>query len=304
MLAKEDYFKPISPEEQKNEFIALQNKSFARDAWERFSRNKRALTGFVVLVIIILAAVFGPHISPFAYDGMDSEIGNQPPSAIHWFGTDRMGRDLLVRVFYGVRISLLIGFVTTAINVCIGVVYGGFAGYLGGKLDLLMMRIVDIIYAIPVLLYIILIMLILGANVKSIMIGICISGWIDVSRIMRAQVISLKERDFSLAAYIQGASPLRILFRHLIKNAMGPVIVKATLMIPQAIFMEAFLSFIGIGISAPEASLGSLAQSSRMYLEVYPYQMIFPICTLSVIIFALNFIGEGLNEALNPRGKR
>ncbi len=304
MLAREDYFKPIDPSEQQNRETAVESKRFARDVWERFKGNKRALTGFVILTVIILAAVLGPLVSPYSYDGMNSDIGNQPPRLDHWFGTDQLGRDLLTRVFYGIRISLLIGFVTTAVNVILGVVYGGFSGYAGGRLDMLMMRVVDIIYAIPVLLYIILLMLILGANVKSIMIGICISGWIDIARIMRAQVISLKEQDFSLAAYIQGASSTRILFRHLMKNAMGPIIVKATLMIPQAIFMEAFLSFIGIGISAPDASLGTLAQSSRMYLEVYPYQMIFPIVMLSVIIFSLNFIGEGLNEALNPRGKR
>jgi len=301
MLERTAYFEPIASEEQNCEFIAMEQKSFARDVWERFRSNRRALIGLCVLAFIVLLAVVGPMVSPYPYDGMGADI-NKGLSWKHWFGTDALGRDLFTRVLYGVRISLMIGFVTTFINMVLGVLYGGIAGFVGGKADMLLMRMVDVMYAIPSLLYIILLMLILGANVGSIMLGMCVSGWIGVARLMRSQVIALKEREFALAAYTQGASPARILCRHLLSNAMGPLVVSATLNIPQAIFMEAFLSFIGMGISAPQASLGTLAQSARMYMSVFPNQMICPIAMICLIIFALNFIGEGLDEALNPKG--
>ncbi|MCK9170459.1 MAG: ABC transporter permease [Treponema sp.] len=304
MLKKEDYFKPIDKRVQDSEFIALKPKSFAADVWERFRENKLSLFSLYLLLSIIIIAVSGPFLSPYPYDGMNSSMTNRMMSIQHWFGTDQLGRDLFTRSLYGLRISLLIGFISTFINVGLGMVYGGIAGYAGGKADMAMMRFVDIIYAVPSLLYIILLMLLFGSNVRSIMLGICISGWIGIARITRAQVITLKERDFSVAAYIQGASSFRILFRHLFVNALGPIIVEATLMVPQAIFMEAFLSFIGVGISAPEASLGTLAQDARMYLEIYPYQMIFPIAMLCLVIFSLNFISEGLGQALNPKDRR
>lgn len=304
MLKKEEYFKPIDSSEKNDEFIAMESKSFGRDVWERFRTNKRALTGLIILGVVILAAIFGPMISPYPYDGMDTSIQNQGSSLAHLLGTDQFGRDILTRILYGARISLMIGFLTTLINLVIAVVYGGIAGYIGGKLDMWMMRIVDVIYAIPSMLYIILLMLLFGANVGSIMLGICISGWIGLARIVRTQVISLKEQEFSLAAYVLGASKMRILFKHLLINSLGPIIVSVTLMIPQAIFMEAFLSFIGIGISAPKASLGTLAQDAKMYLEIYPSQMLYPVIVICIIIFALNFIGEGLSDALNPKGRR
>ncbi len=303
MVKREEYFDAIGKEEQNNEFIAIARKSFVRDVWERFKCNKRALTGLIVLAVILCITLLGPILSPYTYDGMGTSI-NSKISIIHWFGTDALGRDLFVRVLYGIRISLTIGFVTTLINIVLGVLYGGIAGYRGGKTDMAMMRIVDVMYAVPSLLYIILLMLIFGSNIGSIMLGMCVSGWIGVARLMRSQVITLKEREFALAAYTQGASAKRILFRHLFTNAMGPIVVSATLAVPQAIFMEAFLSFIGMGISAPQASLGTLAQSARMYMSIYPNQMICPIAMICLIIFALNFIGEGLDEALNPKGSR
>ena len=230
-------------------------------------------------------------------------ISNQGASLAHWFGTDQMGRDEFTRVLYGARISLMIGFVATAVNVVIGIIYGGIAGYIGGKVDMVMMRIVDVIYSVPAMIYIILIMLILGSNVYSVMIGICVNGWVNMARIVRSEVITLKEREFAVAAFVMGASKKRILFRHLVVNAMGPIIVTATLMVPQAIFNEAFLSFIGIGISAPAASLGTLAQDAKMLLAKYPMQMVYPVAVICVVIFALNFIGDGLEEALNPKGR-
>lgn len=303
MLQKSEFFNPIDKSEQDSEFIAMEPRSFWHDVWDRFRSNRRALIGLIVLLLIVLLAVIGPFFSPYPYDGMGTEV-NCGPSAAHWFGTDALGRDLFTRVLYGIRISLFVGFVSTLINCAIGVLYGGVAGYVGGRVDAVMMRFVDVLYAVPSLLYIILLMMMFGANVGSIMLGMCISGWVGIARLMRTQVISLKGREYVLAAYTEGAGPARILFKHMFSNAMSPILVQATLAIPQAIFQEAFLSFIGMGISAPQASLGTLAQDARMYMAIYPHQMICPIAMICIIIFALNFISEGLSEALDPTNSR
>ena len=303
MLQKSEFFKPIDKSEQDSEFIAMEPRSFWHDVWDRFRSNRRALIGLIVLLFIVLLAVIGPFFSPYPYDGMGTEV-NCGPSAAHWFGTDALGRDLFTRVLYGIRISLFVGFVSTLINCAIGVLYGGVAGYVGGRVDAVMMRFVDVLYAVPSLLYIILLMMMFGSNVGSIMVGMCISGWVGIARLMRTQVISLKGREYVLAAYTEGAGPARILFKHMFSNAMSPILVQATLAIPQAIFQEAFLSFIGMGISAPQASLGTLAQDARMYMAIYPHQMVCPIAMICIIIFALNFISEGLSEALDPTNSR
>ena len=304
MLRPEEYFDPLPQEDRDAQFVAMESKSFARNVWESFSRNRLALVGLILLALLVCAAIFGPMLSPYPYDGMDAMSRNQASSAAHWFGTDQMGRDILTRVLYGARVSLLVGFASTALNLVIGVLYGSIAGYVGGRVDMVMMRIVDVIYAVPAMIYMILLMLIFGSNIYSVMLGICVNGWINMARIVRSQVMSLKEQEFSVAAFVIGASRKRILFRHLLLNSLGPIIVTVTLMIPQAIFTEAFLSFIGIGISAPMASLGTLAQDAKMLMNVYPMQMVWPVLVICIVIFSLNFIGEGLETALNPRGKR
>ncbi|MDY5219625.1 MAG: ABC transporter permease [Eubacteriales bacterium] len=304
MLRPEEYFEPLPQEDRDAQFVAMESKSFARNVWESFSRNRLALVGLILLAVLVCAAIFGPMLSPYPYDGMDAMSRNQPSSAAHWFGTDQMGRDILTRVLYGTRVSLLVGFASTALNLIIGVLYGSIAGYVGGRVDMVLMRIVDVIYAVPAMIYMILLMLIFGSNIYSVMLGICVNGWINMARIVRSQVMSLKEQEFSVAAFVIGASRRRILFRHLLLNSLGPIIVTVTLMIPQAIFTEAFLSFIGIGISAPMASLGTLAQDAKMLMNVYPMQMVWPVLVICIVIFSLNFIGEGLETALNPRGKR
>lgn len=304
MLKPEEYFEPLPAEERDAEFAAMDSRSFARNVWESFSRNRLALAGLILLVIILLAAIFGPMLSPYPYDGMDAMSRNLPSSAAHWFGTDQMGRDIFTRVLYGARVSLLVGFASTALNLLIGVLYGSIAGYVGGRVDMVMMRIVDVIYAVPAMIYMILLMLIFGSNIYSVMLGICVNGWINMARIVRSQVMTLKEQEFAVAAFVIGAGRRRILFKHLLLNSLGPMIVTVTLMIPQAIFTEAFLSFIGIGISAPMASLGTLAQDTKMLMTVFPMQMVWPVLVICIVIFSLNFIGEGLETALNPRGKR
>lgn len=304
MLSPEEYFEPLDEADRNSEYIAMESKSFSRDVWERFRSNKLALIGLVCLAVIVLAALIGPYLSPYSYDEMNPMLRNQSSSLAHWFGTDQFGRDLFTRVLFGTRVSLMVGFAATAMNLAIGVLYGGVAGYIGGKTDGILMRLVDVIYAVPAMVYMILLMLMFGSNVYSVMMGICVNGWCNMARIVRAQVMSLKEQEFAVAAFVTGAGRGRILFRHLLVNTLGPIIVTVTLMIPQAIFTEAFLSFIGIGISAPMASLGTLAQDSKMLLTVYPMQMVFPVMVICLVIFSLNFIGEGLENALNPRGSR
>lgn len=299
----EDWFSPLPDEEKNSEFIALESKTFMKEAFERFCKNKMALAGFLVLLLMALFAIFGPLFSPYTYDAQDASNSYAVFSSQHILGTDKFGRDIFVRLCYGARISLSIGFGAAIINSIIGVVIGGSCGYFGGKFDTVMMRIVDIIYAMPSMIYVILIMMLNGANVESILIGVCIPGWIGMARQVRGQVIALKEQEFALAALVLGASDKRILFRHLIINAIGPIIVQMTLLVPTAIFTEAFLSFIGIGISAPMASWGSMAQDARQVMTLHPMQMLLPTLCICLTIFSLNFFGEGIGDALNPKKK-
>ncbi|MEG0841095.1 MAG: ABC transporter permease [Erysipelotrichaceae bacterium] len=298
-----EMFEPLPESEKNNEQIAVEAKTYLADAWARFKKNKLALAGLIFLTIMILYAILAPMLSQYTYHGQDLNAQNLMPSAAHWFGTDKFGRDIFVRIACGARISLTIGFVAAAINLVIGVAYGSIAGYVGGKVDMIMMRIVDIIYSIPDLLYIILISLIFGTSMFSILLGISIGAWLGMARQVRTQVMTLKEQEFSLAAFVLGASKSRILFKHLLINCMGPIIVSVTLMVPSAIFTEAFLGFIGIGISAPQASWGTLANDARQFIESYPIQVLWPVAAICLTMLSLNFIGDGLGDALDPKKK-
>lgn len=298
-----DLFEPLSEEEKNSEFIAAKSKTYFQDAWTRFKKNKMALVGLGFLVVITILAIFVPAFSPYEYDMMDLASSNLMPSLQHPMGTDKFGRDIFVRIMYGARISLSVGFASAFICLFIGIVYGGVAGYIGGKVDMLLMRIVDILYSIPTLLIVILIMLIFGSNIVSILIGLCATSWMGMARLVRAQVLTLKEQEFALAAYVLGASKMRILFKHLIINCMGPIIVNVTLMVPSAIFTEAFLSFVGIGISAPAASWGTLANEARTLIESNPIQIIWPVASICITMLSLNFIGDGVSDAFDPKKK-
>jgi oligopeptide transport system permease protein len=275
--------------------------SYWQDAWLRLRKDKMAIFGMFVIAVITLFAIIGPFLCPYAYDAADFAAISKPPSAAHWFGTDALGRDLYVRILYGARISLAIGVVSALVNMAIGVLYGGIAGFAGGRADNIMMRVVDILIALPSLLYIIILMMFMGSNIKSILIALCISSWVGTARITRSQVVSLKHQEYVLSARLAGASSWEILVRHLLPNSMGPIIVSVTFLIPGAIFAEAFLSFLGIGIQKPMASWGSLANDAIETLRSAPYQMIFPIAAISLTMFSLNFIGDGLRDALDPR---
>lgn len=298
-----DLFEPLSDDEKNREFIAADSKTYFQDAWARFKKNKMALIGLGFLSVMVVLAILVPMLSPFEYDGMDLTALNEMPSMTHPMGTDKFGRDIFVRVMYGARISLAIGFSSAFICLVIGVIYGGIAGYVGGRTEMIMMRIVDILYSLPSLLIVILIMLVFGSNVISILIGICVTAWIGMARLVRTQVLTLKEQEFALAAYVLGASRSRILFKHLVINCMGPIIVNVTMLVPSAIFTEAFLSFIGIGISAPAASWGTLANEARTLIESNPIQIIWPVLSICLTMLSLNFIGDGVSDAFDPKKK-
>lgn len=294
-------FEKLDESEKNDEAIAMESKTFLQDTWRRFCSNKLAILGLVVLVIMILLAVFVPVFSQYTYDGQDLANTNALPSVAHLLGTDKLGRDILVRICSGMRVTLAIGFTSAAINLCIGIVYGGCAGYFGGRVDMTMMRIVDIIDSVPSLLYTIMILMVFGNSVFSMMLAISLTSWITMARQVRAQVMSLKEMEFAMAAKVIGCSDLRILLKHLVVNALGPIIVCLTMMIPSAIFTESSLSFIGIGIQPPACSLGSLANEARQLINTQPLQVVWPVITIALITLSLNFIGDGVGEALEAK---
>ena len=300
----DDLFEPLPEESRESDVINRESMSYWGQARAKMASDPLAMAGLAVIALMILFAALGPVVRPFPYDEQNYSVINQTPSAEHWFGTDKFGRDLFVRVAYGARISLTVGVAAAFINVTIGVFYGGISGYFGGTADMMMMIIVDIMDTIPTLLYMIIVMIFLGSNMRSIITALCLSYWLNTSRMVRAQILSIKNQDFVMAARVAGESGWRILTRHLIPNSIGPIIVMVTFLIPQAIFYEAFLSFIGIGISVPVASWGTLANDSLANMNMYPHLTVFPLAAISVTIFAFNFVGDGLRDALDPRLKR
>lgn len=297
-------WQPLSTEEKDADKIVRPSMTYWQDVWRRLKANKIAMGSMVFLILLILGAIIIPMFWPYSYSDQNLVNANLTPSMKFPFGTDKLGRDLFIRVVYGARISLTVGIAASIINLVVGVVYGGISGYFGGRTDNLMMRIVDILYTIPLTLYVILLMVWLGAGMRSILIAIGTTYWISMARIVRGQILSLKEQEYVMAARTLGASDSRILFKHLIPNAMGPIIVTMTMSIPSAIFTEAFLSFIGLGVSAPKASWGVLANDALGSFMLYPHHLLFPALALSITILAFNFLGDGLRDALDPRMRK
>lgn len=304
MEMSKDMFEKVPKDQKDLNNIVRPSVTYFQDVWRRLKENKLSMLGLFIIAIITLGAIFGPMLSQYDYFSQNFEVANQGPSVAHWFGTDGFGRDMFTRILYGARISLTVGFAASILNVTIGVLYGGVSGYFGGKVDSIMMRIVDIIYSIPMMIYVILLMLVLGAGLKSIIIALAISNWTSMARIVRAQILSLKQQEFVLAAKTIGASGFRILLRHLIPNSMGPIIVTLTLAIPSAIFNEAFLSFIGLGVSAPMASWGTLASDALQGYQLYPYQLFFPALAICLTVYAFQLFGDGLSDALDPKMRK
>lgn len=305
-----ELFTPLTDEEKKVDVVVRPSISYWKDAWMRLKGNKVALTSLCIVVLIILSAIIVPMCSKYDYATNNLSMTNLKPSGEHLFGTDQLGRDIFVRVFMGARYSLTIAIVAAFINLVIGVLYGGIAGYFGGKVDAILMRIVDVIYSIPLTIYVIIFMAILnkpgsgGSGLGTIILALSISYWIGMARIVRGDVLQLKQQEFVLASKALGASDLRILIRHLIPNCIGSIMVTLTLLIPEAVFTEAFLSFIGLGLVPPKASLGTLANEAMKAIYTYPWQLLFPAVMICLIILSFNLFGDGLNDALDPKNKR
>jgi oligopeptide transport system permease protein len=278
-----------------------QSSSLWSDAIRRLFKNKAAVAGAIVLVVLIVLAAFAPWIAPYPYAYQNLDLGASPPSSVHLLGTDVLGRDLLSRILYGARISLLVGFIATTVALVIGVSWGIIAGYAGGKVDSVMMRIVDILYGLPFIIFIILLMVIFGRNLWLLFLAIGAVEWLTMARIVRAQVLSLKNQEFVLAAQAMGVGNFAMFKRHLLPNILGPVAVYATLTIPQVMLLESFLSFLGLGIQPPMSSWGTLIKDGVESMEEYSWLLIYPGLTFTITLFALNFFGDGLRDALDPK---
>lgn len=309
--------------------------SLWKDAWKRLLKNKLAVFGLIVLGIMVVAVVIGPPIirltTGFTADYIPSNIdngarvGSFPPSAQHPMGTDDKGRDLLARVLQGGRISLMVGIISTLVSLIVGVSFGAIAGYLGGRIDNLMMRFVDILYSIPYILVVIVLLSVFGgpntpgwinslaglfgggqglSQIFLLFFALGLVSWLTMARVVRGQILSLKNQEFVMAARATGVSTPAIIFRHLVPNALGPVIVYATLTVPSVMLTEAFLSFLGIGVQAPYASWGSLASEGIRNISIFPWQLIFPGVTMALTLFSLNFVGDGIRDALDPQTRK
>lgn len=280
------------------------SRSLWGDARQRLLSNRAATASAVVLLLLTAAVVLGPMLLPWEYDVIDWEHIAEGPSAAHWLGTDQIGRDLLVRLLEGGRISLMIGCVATLVSLAIGISWGAIAGYFGGKLDAVMMRIVDILYALPFMFFVILLMVFFGRNIFLMFVAIGAINWLDMARIVRGQTLSLKRREFVEAAVVTGAGPFAIIRRHIIPNLLGVVAVYVTLTIPQVILAESFLSFLGLGVQEPQTSWGALVNDGAQVMETMPWLLITPAITLAVTLFCFNFLGDGLRDALDPKEQR
>jgi oligopeptide transport system permease protein len=329
-------FAPATEEEKAQQEVMGESTTFFRDGMRRLRRNPLAMGSIVVLVLILLLILIGPHFVPYSYSQIVKGASNLGPfeysakeqAAIdagesvfpHIMGTDSLGRDYFVRVLYGTRVSLGVGFFASILVLIIGMLYGSISGYLGGKVDLVMMRIVDIIYSLPDMLLIILLSVVLNETLSSVITGTVLAKlgtnmlslfivfgllyWVSMARLIRGQILTIKESEYVLAAQCIGTSTPRIIRRHILPNCLSVIIVSTALQIPSAIFTESYLSFLGLGVSAPMPSLGSLANDARSGLQSYPLRLIFPALTICLIVLALNLLGDGLRDAFDPKLKR
>ena len=284
---------------------SIAGRSLWVDAWLTLCNNRAAITAVAIITIMTVAVIVGPWLSPYSYDFTDWSMVSHPPDLAsgHVFGTDALGRDLFVRTLYGGRISLLVGVVATAVSLVIGISYGATAGYFGGRLDHVMMRIVDILYAMPFMFFVILLMVFFGRNIVLIFVAIGAINWLDMARIVRGQTLSLKNKEFVEAAEAQGVSTVNIIRRHIVPNLLGVVVVYVTLTIPQVILVESFLSFLGLGVQEPMTSWGALVNDGAQEMENAPWMLLFPAVFLATTLFCFNFLGDGLRDALDPKDR-
>ncbi|MDR7856996.1 ABC transporter permease [Tissierella sp.] len=302
-----DLFEKASREDRDGEKIRRPSIKYWPDVWRRLKQNKLAMIGLAIIALMVFMSIVGTKINGFTYYEQDYDLINKHPNSVHWFGTDELGRDLFTRVWLGARYSLIIGILATVIDFTIGVLYGGIAGMAGRNVDSIMMRIAEIIYAIPYLLVVILLSVVFsaggsGTSMLVLILAMSLTSWVPMSILVRGQVLQLKESEYSLASESLGASKGWILKKHIIPNTLGPILVNVTLSIPRAIFAEATLSFLGLGLQAPLSSLGTLANDGLAGMAVgNAYQIIIPAIFISLIMFAFNVLGDGLRDALDPR---
>ncbi|MFI4933780.1 MAG: ABC transporter permease [Caulobacterales bacterium] len=295
---------PGSPETAALMQRAVKGRSLWDDARRRLLRNRAAVAGMTVLAILVVAAVIGPYLTPFPYDQINkSDVWLPPLTNGHLLGSDSLGRDLLARLLKGLQVSLGIGVVATAVSLIIGVAWGATAGYIGGAVDEVMMRIVDVLYSLPYIFFVILLMVTFGSNIILIFLAIGAVEWLTMSRIVRGQTLSLKQKEFIEAARAAGLTRAAIVRRHIVPNLLGPVVVYVTLTIPGVILAESFLSFLGLGVQPPMASLGTLINNGAQDMELAPWLLIFPSMTMVVTLMCFNFIGDGLRDAIDPKDR-
>lgn len=304
MQLSKELFEPVSVDLRQAEVIKRPSLSFWADAWRRLKQNKVAMASLILIIVLVVLAIAVPMLSSNDYFTTDLAGKNKKPSAEHWFGTDDLGRDMFVRIWYGARISLEVGMSAALIDLVIGIIWGGIAGFYGGKVDEVMMRIADILFAIPYLLVVIMLMVVMQPGVTTIIVALTITGWIGMARIVRGQMMQLKQQEFVLAARSLGADSRRLIFKHLIPNALGPIIVTLSLTIPSAIFTESFLSFIGLGVAAPIASWGTMSSEGLAAMKYYPWRLMFPAIFISVTMLAFNLLGDGIRDAVDPRMRK
>lgn len=295
-------FQIIGADEAKADAIARPRVSYLQDVWRRFRQNKMALIALIILTILIVMVLIGPAISGYEFEEVDKTARNMGPSASHWFGTDKLGRDLFARVWQGGRVSILIGLVGALVSAIIGCLYGGIAAYFGGIVDDVMMRILEVIISIPYLIVVILLSVVLESkSVGTLILAMTIAGWCQTARLVRGQMLSLKSQEYVLAAQALGVSPWRIILKHMLPNTLSVILVSVTFDIPNYIFSEAFLSYVGLGIQPPNTSWGALCSMAQTTFTFYPYQLFFPALMIALTMLSFTLLGDGLRDALDPR---
>lgn len=305
MSVPDQLFVPMPTQAGSAEAIVRPRMSFWKAAWVSLTKNKLAMLGLILIVLLAILAIFGPLFTDQSYTKQDLLHANAKPSGEHWFGTDDLGRDVYARILYGARISLFIGLMAALIDFLIGIIYGGISGYFGGKIDNIMMRIVDILYGIPYLLVVILLMVVMGPGLTTIIVALSATGWIGMARMVRGQVLQLKSSEYVLASRTLGGSPAHIIRKHLLPNALGVIIVQVTFSVPSAIFAEAFLSFLGLGIQPPRASWGVMANDGLpTILSGHWWRLFYPAFFISLTMLAFNLLGDGLQNTFNPKQRR
>lgn len=294
-------FKIIGCGNSDKDAIVRPTVTYWQDAWRRLKKNPIAMVSLIVLIILIVMTIIGPNLRGYDFVTINASEKNQTASSKYWFGTDNLGRDLFSRVWYGARASILVALVATGIKIVVGCAYGGIMAYFGGWVDEVLMRIIEVLTSMPSLLITILIMMVLGNSLFALLIALSVTAWCATARQMRGQIMQLRESEYVLAAEVLGASPARVIFRHYIPNTLGILILNVATSIPNFIFTEAGLSFLGIGLQAPDTSLGVLISAGQQTMEFYPYQLFYPALILCLIVLAFNLLGDGLRDALDPK---